>query len=111
MNIIKESEIKLDEQFNNMPGKETVENLLVHYLGQNGVSKYKIVDITEGQRYWENKLDTLVIEINPEETYKSGAERVMEFAINLACFVKEIQCDEFQKIENGRTTILRFWWD
>ena len=61
--------------------------------------------------YWKNENDTLVIEIDPEETWRFGAENVMRFALNLANFVREIQCDEFHEQKNGRKTLLRFWWD
>lgn len=108
---IKKSEVKLaPEGFNNLPPKENIENLLMHYLGQKHVSEYEVVDI-EDKNYWQNAEDTLVISIDDEETWRFGAQRSMQFATNLACFVKETQCDEFNVEKKGRATIIRFWWD
>lgn len=111
INKIKKSTLKLTpEGFNECPPKENIENLLIHYLGQRGVSQYEVVDLEE-KNYWQNSEDTLVISIDDEETWRFGAERSMRFATNLACFVKESKCDEFNVEKKGRATIIRFWWD
>jgi len=107
---IKRVEMKLENEFNNMPGQEKIEELLIHYLGQNGTSKYEVVDAPE-MKYWANDVDTLVIQIDGNDTWRFGEEAVMRFAISLTNFVQDIHCDEFQTQKNGSKTIMRFWWD
>lgn len=99
-----------EEGYNNMPGREKIQELLMHYLGQNGVSKYEVANL-EGKSYWNNGEDTLVIIVNEDDTWRFGADRSMYFATNLACFVKESACDEFHIEKKGRETAMRFWWD
>ncbi len=107
----KRSEIKLAKDgFNNLMPREEIEELLLHYLGQRHVSEYMVVDV-EKKMKWSNSEDTLVISIEDEETWRFGAENSMKFATNLARFVKESVCDEFEVEKKGRVTIIRFWWD
>ena len=107
---INKAEVKLGEAFNNMPGRETIENILLHYLGQNGISKYEAVNLPE-KNFWTNEEDTLVIAIDNEEVWRFGADASMQFAINLACFKDECKADEFHAVRKGSKTIMRFWWD
>lgn len=106
----KKAEMQLEGEFNNMPGREKVEELLLHYLGQRGISEYKVVDVPE-KKFWDNDNDTLVIEIDPNETWRFGEKAVGQFAINLANLVRELNCDEFHTEKNGSKFIIRFWWD
>lgn len=108
---IKKAEIKLEEQqFNTMPGREKIEELLIHHLGQNHISKFEIVDCQEFL-FWENKNDTLVIAFKAEDIWRFGADASMHFAIKLAKFREECGADEFTTQQVGRQTIMRFWWD
>lgn len=105
------SKLKLTKEgFNDCPSKEEIENLLVHYLGQNGISEYEIVDLPE-KMFWCNAEDTLVIAVTNEDIWKFGANSTTQFAINLANFRSECKADEFHIAKEGRKTIMRFWWD
>lgn len=105
------SELKTDiEGYNMMEPREKIEELLIHYLGQNGTSKFEYVDVI-GKSYWENCGDTLVIALDPTEATERGATSVMGFALALHKFIKEAHCDEDDHITLEGKTIIRFWWD
>ena len=102
------SEIKLDEQgFNEMPGRESVEEALKRVFKE----AHKPVDIIEGESYWKNDHATLVIQIDEAEIWRFGEKESFGTAIALARMVQRMNVDEFDSIKVGGKTIIRFWWD
>lgn len=100
MKNIRVAEMKLDEAFNGMPGREAV----YKSLSQNDLwGNAAVVDTDKA--YWVNKEDTLVIAI--------GINQRPDTVLGVAKFVHECAPDEFDYQYDGNTDqyVCRFWWD
>ena len=89
-----------------MPPRKDIVKMLDLFLGRH----YSPMDV-EDRDYWKNEEDTLVIALDPEDVWRFGADRSLEFACGLSKFVKECGSDEFDFMKAGRFIVLRFWWD
>lgn len=95
---VNNAELKLDEQFNNMPGRQAVYKALL----ENDIAD-SVVDTDKP--YWVNKEDTLVIGISANSMSAKG--------IAVAKAVFELSPDEFETRFDNTTKqyVCRFWWD
>lgn len=103
-----QSQIKLEaEGFNNLESRAKVVELLDKHLG---VDFYAPVDV-DGKEYWSNNDDTLVIAVDPEEVWRFGGNKSLDFAVGLANFIQQCGADEFDTITLRGKRVMRFWWD
>lgn len=102
------SELKLDqEEFNSMPGRAEVMEMLAPMINLNQI---KLVDIA-GEDWWANDYDTIVFAIDASEVWRLGEKAAVNFAMNMANLAKESRCDEFQEQTVGGKKVIRVWWD
>ena len=99
--IIIESELKLDEPYNDCPGKESVKEALDRNVLENN---YEFVDLDKKDMpHWQNELDTIVIKLQ---------NKGLPVGLGVASVVNELGADEFMWIRTADNNyILRFWWD
>lgn len=106
---IEKSEVRLsEEEFNEMPGRANIMELIDAVFNQNC---YEVVDIVEGREYWKNNDDTLIIAVDREVVWQLGAKGSFNVALFLAQMIWQISVYEFQNTEVQDKMILRFWWD
>lgn len=103
---MKDSNIKLGEAFNGMPGLEKIIDMLNEELDAryNLLNNSDFVDYPKEQ-FWINSEDTLVMRFR--------ADCEMGIGARLAKFVDRAEADEFDAIYDGASDsyITRFWWD
>lgn len=96
---VKKVEMKLGEEFNNMPGVEQIEKM----IRSSDLESAEIVDTD--QDFWKNDPATLVLAISANSMSHIGLE-VGKLAV-------DSNADEFDyKFDNAtKQWICRLWWD
>lgn len=95
--MIRPSELKIREEFNNCPGRDVIMQDWEKY-GFDSICEF--VDVDE-LRFWENAPDKIVFEFRGN----------VADALNLAMLMSPWQPDEFHHITREGKTIIRLWWD
>lgn len=102
--ITKQTTIKLSqEEFNEMPGREVIEEILKEMDGVTIVDTDKL--------YWQNTEDTLVIEIDGSELFRFGGKTISDNMEKLTQLIHRTRPDELNSQTKGNKKILRLWWD
>jgi hypothetical protein len=94
---IKDSSLKIEEEFNNCPGGKVLKELLDEEVGV-----YNFVDI-EGINYWKNERDTLVISL-------LGIDKRALAIGKIAMSANEYDYTIIPVI-GGNMVVVRLWWD